>query len=95
MNFAVQHFHFLSESFQAALLFVFHSNVETDLDKGDSRVYFLHLEDRETQDWFYPLPGNGKASRRPHCQGKGQRVILCDKVRETVTEGEGEKGSTD
>lgn len=56
---------------QAAPLFVFHSNVGTDLDKGDSGVYFLHLEGRETQDWFYPLPGNSKASRRPHCQGKG------------------------
>lgn len=31
-------------TFQAALLFVFHSNVGTDLDKGDCRVYFLHLE---------------------------------------------------
>ena len=29
---------------QAAPLFVFHSNVGTDLDKGDSGVYFLHLE---------------------------------------------------
>lgn len=28
----------------AAPLFVFHSNVGTHLDKGDSRVYFLHLE---------------------------------------------------
>lgn len=31
-------------SCQAAPLFVFHSNVGTDLDKGDSGVYFLHLE---------------------------------------------------
>lgn len=29
---------------QPAPLFVFQSNVGTDLDKGDSRVYFLHLE---------------------------------------------------
>lgn len=31
-------------TFQAAPLFAFHSNVGTDLDKGDSGVYFLHLE---------------------------------------------------
>lgn len=56
---------------QATPLFGFHSNMGTDLDKSDSGVYFLHLEGRETQDWFYPLPGNSKASRRPNCQGKG------------------------
>lgn len=32
------------QTFQAAPLFVFHSDVGTDLDKGDSGVYFLHLE---------------------------------------------------
>lgn len=29
---------------QAVPMFVFYSSMGTDLDKGDSRVYFLHLE---------------------------------------------------
>ena len=37
----------------------------------------LGMEGRETQDWFYPLPGNYKASGRPHCQGEGQSKRDC------------------
>ena len=51
---------------------------EDTLNKSDGRVYFLHVDGRETQDWFYPLPGNGKVSRRPLCQGKGTIERRCD-----------------
>lgn len=31
----------------------------------------LGMERRETQDWFYPLPGNGKAKREAPLSGRG------------------------
>lgn len=41
---SVQTVHMSPWTCRATSLFVFHSNVGTDLDKGDSGVYFLHLE---------------------------------------------------
>lgn len=54
---------------------------EDTFSKSDGRVYFLHVGGRGTQDGFYPLPGNGKVSRRPLCRGKGKLEMGCEAKR--------------
>lgn len=70
-----------SRSCQGGSAVCFPPRREDTLNKSDGSVYFLHVEGRgETQDWFYPLPGSGKVSRRPLCRGKGTIEILCDEM---------------
>lgn len=70
-----------SRSCQEASAVCFPLQREDTLNKSDGSVYFLHVEGRETQDWFYPLPGNSKVSGRPLCQGKGKIEIWCGQMR--------------
>lgn len=75
---------------QAAPLFVFRSNVGTDLDKGDGGVYFLHLGSLEwrggkLKTGFTRFLETVKQAGGPAVREKGQREDCVTKSQTETT----------